>query len=136
MSTCRTICANGSRPGRRPRAISSSRSTSIRRAFCEAVAPHRHCEESEAIQSHGRDSGLVGGFASGKDGFLKRKKACRHWRRQAFLSTQASLRLYATQRLQKCWKRKRRLISVREAYETTSAVTWPTPEPVRPTARA
>src|SRR5262249_34819944 len=45
-------------------------------------------------------------------------------------------RLYATQRLQKCWKRKRRLISVREAYETTSAVTWPTPEPVRPTARA
>ena len=35
-SICRNICANGSRPAPRPRAISSSRSTSIRRAFCRA----------------------------------------------------------------------------------------------------
>src|SRR5215216_1075626 len=35
MSMCRNICANGSPPGRRPRAISSSKSTSIRRAFCD-----------------------------------------------------------------------------------------------------
>src|SRR6476661_9799159 len=35
MSICRNICANGWPPGRRPRAISSSRSTSIPRASCE-----------------------------------------------------------------------------------------------------
>src|SRR5438132_8278881 len=46
------------------------------------------------------------------------------------------LRLYATQRLP-TWgrNRKRQLAGVREAY-MTSAVTWPTPEDVRPTARA
>src|SRR5215217_5468905 len=38
MSMCRNICANGSPPGRRPRAISSSKSTSIRRAFCDGRA--------------------------------------------------------------------------------------------------
>src|SRR3954471_8791274 len=35
MSTCRNTCANGSPPGRRPRATSSSKSMSIRRAFCD-----------------------------------------------------------------------------------------------------
>src|SRR5215213_5375215 len=38
MSMCRNICANGLPPGRRPRAISSSKSTSIRRAFCDGCA--------------------------------------------------------------------------------------------------
>src|SRR3954454_10096092 len=39
MSTCRNICANGSPPGRRPKAIASSRSTSTRRAFCNKKKP-------------------------------------------------------------------------------------------------
>src|SRR6185436_2325608 len=38
MSICRNICASGWRQGQRPRAISSSRSTSIRRAFCSSPA--------------------------------------------------------------------------------------------------
>src|SRR6267154_892023 len=35
MSICPTICANGWPPGRRPKAISSLKSTSIRRASCD-----------------------------------------------------------------------------------------------------
>src|SRR6476469_2334605 len=35
MSACRNICATGWRRDPRPKAISSSRSTSIRRAFCD-----------------------------------------------------------------------------------------------------
>src|SRR5260221_12181978 len=37
MSICRNICANGWRWGRRQKAISSSKSTSIRRASCNAT---------------------------------------------------------------------------------------------------
>src|SRR5882757_5674185 len=37
MSICRNICANGSPRRRRQKAISSSRSTSIRRAFCSST---------------------------------------------------------------------------------------------------
>src|SRR5262245_33111499 len=52
MSICRSTCASGSPRGRKQKAISSSRSTSIRRAFCKDGPLHRHCEErsDEAIQ--------------------------------------------------------------------------------------
>src|SRR5690242_15462182 len=100
MSTCRTICANGSPRGRRPRAISSSRSMSIRRAFCEVALSTVIASEAKAIQLFcAWCDGLLRRFAPRNDGSGNRK-ACRHLRRQAFLSTQASLRLYATQRLQ------------------------------------
>ena len=75
-SICRNICANGSPPARRPRAISSSRSMSIRRAFCE---------RARSTRSIANDS--------------CNKKACRHLRRQAlYFGAQQVLRplRYAT----------------------------------------
>src|SRR5712672_2480302 len=66
MSICRNICANGWRRGQRPRAISSSKSTSIRRASC---SPPRHCERSEAIHiAARRKNGLRRRYAPRNDG--------------------------------------------------------------------
>src|ERR1700694_3502803 len=98
MSICRNICANGSPPGPGPKAISSSRSTSIRRAFCK-----RPAVKKPAVIGDGR------------------------------LDVQEVLTPLLDATLTEPDGRTRRL---KRLQETTSAVTRPTPAPVRPTARA
>src|SRR6185312_5486891 len=111
MSICRNIFASGLRPGRRPRAISSSKSTSIRRAFCNDApnVPHRHCERSEAIhRATRRGMDCFAWLAMTGRELRKTKKACRHLRRQAFVAAESSATVYATQRLLDLMDRKTR----------------------------
>ena len=90
------------RRARRPRAISSSRSTSIRRAFCEVqfVIPGR--AKSTSPECIARRQMLYGSDAAHpgprNDGD-RNKKACRHLRRQAFVGARKFCGRYATQRL-------------------------------------
>src|SRR6266702_4832222 len=55
----RNICANGSRPAPRPKAISSWRATSIRRASCEGCSSFRPCASTMCNCTSGNDGRWV-----------------------------------------------------------------------------
>src|SRR5690242_3655461 len=100
MSTCRNICANGWRRGPRPRAISSSRSTSTRRVFCEVCySGARRGREPGIHRAAVQVVSWIPGSRPGMTG--ETKKACRHLRRQAFVAADKCRDRYATQRLLK-----------------------------------
>src|SRR5712691_1832221 len=108
MWICRNICANGSRPAPRPKAISSSRSTSIRRAFCNfgsiiknvvipgrALARTRNLEIPQCAIAHLRSGPSD---HPGMTNDRSYKKACRLYDDRPFLSVQQVPQplLYAT----------------------------------------
>src|SRR5437867_10472 len=108
MSICRNICANGLLLGRRPRAISSSKSTSIRRAFCSFEPTLRGAKRRSNPWFRAWKDGLLR-FAGHDGKGDPTKKACRHLRRQAFVAAESSATVYATQRLLIWWTGKRRV---------------------------
>ncbi|MEA2885663.1 MAG: hypothetical protein QOD11_23 [Bradyrhizobium sp.] len=89
---------------------------------------------AEKSQSQGRQSGRqqISNWidsAAALPAMTTHKKACRHLRRQAVCVCRKIPQTYSTQRLLL-------LMAQTRGQETTSAVTRPTPAPVRPTARA